>query len=161
MSYTVLEQYSRDIDYYIYNVTLGLLHFASAGGRLPRVIEANDIANEQLHENISQLPSDFKYITNPNLSEILGLNQLQLESYLTDFVEIAKKGICSFDKTNINNPEDQTYHLVAWPENESDKFWWPFDLPFQTNINNIILNRSKIPFSENPKENWTFTLKLD
>jgi hypothetical protein len=72
---------------------------------------------------------------------------------------MAKKGLFSFDKTNINNQEDQTYHLVAWPKNPRS-FTWPFK-QLQPSVANIILNWCNIPFNENPKDNWKFKLNLD
>jgi hypothetical protein len=63
MSYTLIEQYSRDIDYYVVNIHLGLLHFASAGGKLPSIIEGNDLNNEALHIAILNLPDDFEIQT--------------------------------------------------------------------------------------------------
>jgi hypothetical protein len=163
MSYSIQEQYSRDIDYYIFNLELGLLHFASAGGRLPKIIESNDLINEELNQNIQQLPAELPHEVNPNLSEILGLNIDQLESYIVDFVNMAKKGLISYDKTYINNSEDQTYHLVAWPTNQNKTpFWFPFEFPFEKlNINNLILNKSKIPFNSNAKANMPFKLNLE
>ena len=161
MSYSLLEQYSRDIDYYVFNLKIGLLHFASAGGRLPSIIEGNDLNNEQLHLAILELPSSYEIEINPNLTEITGLSGQQLETYLADFISIAKRGLFSFDKTNINVQQDSNYHLVAWPKEPMPLYpIWPFDF-LNSSICNIILNTSSIPFNSKPNENWPFKLNLD
>ena len=160
MSYTLLEQYGRDIDYYFYNINIGLVHFASAGGRLPSIIEGNDLNNEQLHLSVLDLPSLFEVEINPNLSQILGIEGEQLQTYLVDFVSIAKKGLFSFDKTKISDPEDRTYHVVAWPKSSEQHFLSLFIL-LNSKISNVILNMSNIPFSQIAKENWSFDLNLE
>jgi hypothetical protein len=159
MSYSLTEQYSRDIDFYVLNIHLGFLHFASAGAKLPSIIEGNDLNNEELHLAVLELPFDFEYEVNPNLGEILELNEEQLTTYRADFVEMAKRGLYSFDKTKINNQEDQTYHIVAWPKQKKHCFW---DLLFlQSSVCNIILNGANIPFSKTPKENKPFKLDFN
>lgn len=40
---------------------------------------------------------------------------MNLEHYLPSFIRMAKRGLYSFDRTNVDNPEDDHYHLVAWP----------------------------------------------
>ena len=35
--------------------------------------------------------------------------------YCHSFVEMAKRGFYSFDKTNINDVQNNKYHLVAYP----------------------------------------------
>lgn len=34
---------------------------------------------------------------------------------------MARRGLYSFDKTDINVPSDTHYHLVSWPTNEDDR----------------------------------------
>lgn len=47
-----------------------------------------------------------KYVTNPNFD---------LDSYLNDFIDYAKMGFFSFDRSNINSQTDTKFHLVAYP----------------------------------------------
>lgn len=127
MAYTLIEQYARDIDYFLTFPDV-ICHFASAGSRLPLFVEENDLVNE---ENLRLIPLvsadvlgdlDVSYEINPNLSLITGIPQdsEDFQSYIRDFVGFAKLGFFSFDKTYINEREDGRYHLVAYPKKESD-----------------------------------------
>ena len=38
------------------------------------------------------------------------------EAYIRSFKEMARKGFVSFDRTNLFNPYDNTYHVVCYPQ---------------------------------------------
>lgn len=55
-------------------------------------------------------------IFNLNIDDSNRLVDMYIEEiYAKSFIEFAQKGFCSFDKTNINDPYDGMYHLVAKP----------------------------------------------
>jgi hypothetical protein len=161
MAFTIIEQYSRDIDYYVFHRKLGLLHFASAGGRLPRIIESNDELMTAIHGEVIESPNRFEYELNPNLQRILNIESDQVESYSREFIEMAKRGLLSFDRTYINDPEDQTYHLVAWPKEAREDPFLFFEVISRLENNNLIFNKSYIPFERIPQKNEIFQLRID
>lgn len=63
---------------------------------------------------------NFEVDINPNLSELLDLNENGIENYVKSFVDMASKGFYSYDKTRIGNFEDQTLHLVAKPSSPTN-----------------------------------------
>jgi len=120
MAYTLIEQYSRDIDWYFIDRNDRLVHVASAGGRLPKSIEPMDEIINTVHAEILDLPAIGDYNLNPNIDQIIGFESQELRTfYLSDFIEMAKRGLISIDKTILGNFEDPQYHLVAWPKDES------------------------------------------
>lgn len=114
MAYSLLEQHSRDLDIFLSDGNK-LIHIASGGGSLPKPILETDIYNENILSSISKSNSNFEVDINPNLIEILDLKENELQNYMTSFVDMARKGFYSYDKTRIGNFEDQTFHLVAKP----------------------------------------------
>lgn len=124
MAYTIIEQKCRDLDWFVFDVaTRRCLHFASAGGILPRAIAEQSENNEHIMNKARNTIAPFKheYKINPNLSSITGIksDSIEYKEYIKDFIKFAEQGFYSFDRTNINNCEDQLYHLVAWPANKN------------------------------------------
>lgn len=121
MAYSLLEQHSRDLDIFLSDGSK-LIHIASAGGSLPKSILNSDVYNDNILSSISQIDSNsnFEVDINPNLSEILDLNENGIENYVKSFVDMARKGFSSYDKTRIGNFEDQTFHLVAKPSSPTN-----------------------------------------
>lgn len=119
MAYSKIEQRTLDLNIF-FRDNEKIIHLASAGGELPINLLNTDEYNDSFFDEIIELESEIEVDINPNLLEILGTNsenQFNLEQYLYDFVEIAKKGIYSYDKTYIDDPESKKYHLVAKPKN--------------------------------------------
>jgi hypothetical protein len=114
MAYSLIEQHSRDLDIFLLDSNK-LIHFASGGGLLPERAINSDEYNNLILAEISQDLSEFEIEINPNLSELLNLNQENLERYLVSFIEMARKGFYTYDKSKLGNFEDQTFHLVAKP----------------------------------------------
>ncbi len=120
MAYSLEQQYSRDIDWYFKDRNNNLIHVASAGGRLPKIIEENDDLIDSLHAQILELPSQFEVTINPLLGQFVSFESDEArELYLTDFSEMAQRGLISIDKTKLGNFEDSKYHVVAFPKNAS------------------------------------------
>jgi len=119
MAYTINEQHSRDIDWYFIDCSNSPIHVASAGGRLPNVISENDIINNQIHSAIMDFDGGMEFEINPNINNILLSNltgKVSMTYYLKDFVNMARRGIISIDKTYLGNYDDPFYHIVAWPK---------------------------------------------
>ena len=121
MAYSLLEQHSRDLDIFLSDRSK-LIHIASAGGSLPKTVLDSDVYNDNILTSLSQIDSNlsFEVDINPNLVEILDLNENEIENYIKSFVEMASKGFYSYDKTRICNFEDQTFHLVAKPSSPTN-----------------------------------------
>ncbi len=162
MAYSLIEQQTRDIDWYIGNLRIGnILHFASGGGRLPQIIEDNDNLNESINHTILSATAEFKYQVNPNLSQILGIEGMDLENYLVDFIFRAQRGLHTFDKTNLNDFNDMTYHIVAWPIYTQKTQLMNFHSWFFEQNKQLILDVSNIPFYEQAEKNQPFKLRLE
>lgn len=117
MAYSIQEQHSRDLDWYFIDGNKKLIHVATGGGKLPKIIEENDEQNENLHSQILQLPIQFEIEVNPILNEFVSFENDELrELYLTDFSEMAGRGFISIDKSNLGIFEDGIYHIVAYPK---------------------------------------------
>lgn len=114
--YTEIEQQTLDIDwFFLHENYIGFV--ASGAGRLPKTVAKSSENNEKLISYFRSLPEISDVVINPELDSLLikifgsGAD----ERYLQDFVSMTKKGLYSFDKTNLNNFLDYNYHLVASP----------------------------------------------
>lgn len=125
---------THDVDWFA--VINGVaIHVASAGGSIPAA------AKRKLHESavyVARLAliekEKVSLISDNFISERLGIDLGQnvnnalwdhdltnKEAYLSSFKLMARHGLYSFDKTYINDPTDNHYHLVAWPTSEDDR----------------------------------------
>lgn len=101
-----------DIDWFFTNSDeIGFA--ASGGGQLPRSVAKSAENLELLALYFKNLPEKYGVIINPSLDKIItdGVD----ERYLKSFVQMAKKGLFSFDRTVLNSFTDPNYHLVAKP----------------------------------------------
>jgi len=135
MAYSELEQESTDLDIYFEDENK-FVHLASGGGRLPTQIADLDTANENFIRQLNDENSIFDFEINPNLKNLLELDDNGLELYLNDFVRNAKRGFHSYDKTNLGMFEDSTFHLVAKPIFKKDIKELYSRIP---NLNSILL----------------------
>lgn len=167
------EYLNIDIDY-ILNINNFNIHVASAGGKIPDIINQNREQNNDLIEKVKKMPYIFsidEIILNKNIPEILRLydqidfirttlnacrikhtEENMIDIYLNkiygySFINYARKGFYSFDRTNINNPDNNQYHLVAYPPHTHDyldlnlhKIQLREFNPIYSNINFIINN---------------------
>jgi len=109
-----------DLDWFFTTKDGKIIHLASAGGDVPNEVDEHYL--DEISDILGELDSNYDYVINPNLENILKANNRKIPKmkyYLETFVEMAKLGIFSFDKTDINNGNDNNYHLVASPK---DKF---------------------------------------
>jgi len=112
MMISIIDQQTLDIDWFFMNDSfIGFV--ASGGGRLPDSAAKSIENNKSLTLFFRSLPAISDVIINPDLNKIV--TTAIDEMYLSDFVDMAKKGLFSFDKTNPNSFSDSNYHLVATP----------------------------------------------
>ncbi|MEE1407245.1 MAG: hypothetical protein U0K42_08240 [Bacteroidales bacterium] len=111
--YTESEIHTRDIDWFC-AINGVYVHVASAGGDIPRIINDRNVLRpcQRAVEALEDINTDEEVHINDAFLRRMNVN---LESYLPSFVRMAKKGFYSFYRTNINDPDDDHYHLVAWP----------------------------------------------
>lgn len=124
MAYSEIEQISRDLDV-IFTDGVKLIHLASGGGRLPERLIDSDVYNENILSDLIGVNTfeytDIEIETNPNLQEILNLELEEIDNYLRDFIQFAKRGLYTYDKTKLGEFDDFTFHLVAKPKNNRIK----------------------------------------
>ena len=110
--------------------------------------------------------NDLSYPNERLLNEFLESFTLELfkARYTEEFVRMARKGFLSFIRKNIDEPEDNRYALVAYPDKETiqkltDTLNTPLpkwlDYPFlQTYIQNISLQKANINPSQQRFDLW-------
>lgn len=117
--------YCLDKEIYLSSLLhIPFIHIATAGGLVHENIYKRQ-THAQIRKKIKLLHNDIKmdFLVNPNLDKILDQKKIlndesytfNRESYLHDFIEYAKCGFLSFDRTILNKPSDNGYHLVAYP----------------------------------------------
>lgn len=103
-----------DVDWFIFDRSGALVHFASGGGLLPDFIKEDNV---EMANQLLSLPEISPQIVIPSdLNEVVNLNSNEeRNNYINSFAAYAKRGIYSFDKSILNNARDPSYHLVASP----------------------------------------------
>lgn len=155
MEYTENEMLNKDIDWFI-RVRSELIHVASAGTFLPKIIQYAKEDNEERFKFILKQQDCYSNIDveiNPLLRDILHIEEyvdeysLVLEAlniplgndiintyldnlYIPAFSKYARKGFISFDSTGINDNNSQLFHWVARPKSNIAK-----DLKLYSNKN--------------------------
>ena len=56
-------------------------------------------------------------VNEPFLNQHFGNDEEARAAYLHSFMSMARKGFVSFDRTNVMDLNDQTYHIVCYPKN--------------------------------------------
>ena len=133
MAYTQIEQSTLDLDLFLRDKNK-FIHIASGGGRIPNSLANSDGVIEDFKANIDDLANDFEVQTNPDLLEILNIEDHELESYLSDFIKYAERGFFTYDKTKLGEFDDMTFHLVAKPNKGSLQLKRIFDIVNSENI---------------------------
>lgn len=107
------EQSYLDIDWF-FTDSKNVGFVASAGGKLPKSVSKSKDTIQLLASYFRDLPPITDVLVNPKLKEIM-INREVNENYLSDFIFMAEKGLYSFDKTLLNDLNDDRYHLVVSP----------------------------------------------
>lgn len=109
---------SHDLDWFC--IVNGVyIHVASAGGAIPSQINDKDKIRDIQHQ-VELLPdvySDQEIEYNEvAISNVVGNKGAKGRAqYIESFASMARKGFASFDRTNIEDPNDNRYHLVCKP----------------------------------------------
>lgn len=111
--YTESEVHTRDIDWFC-AINGIYVHIASAGGRIPNLINNREVLRpiQRAVETLEAINTIEEVHINEDALQRIDMNR---EDYLPSFIRMVRKGFYSFDRTNIGAPEDNHYHLVAWP----------------------------------------------
>jgi len=114
--YTEIQQQTLDTDWFFTHEN-HICFVASGAGKLPETVAKSSENNEKLISYFRDLPEISDVVINPKLDSLLVkiFGSGADERYLQDFVSMTKKGLYSFDKTNLNNFLDYDYHLLASP----------------------------------------------
>ena len=119
MKYDDAYIYSKDIDWFCIIGDV-FCHVASAGGMIPDSI--ND--REKLRGLQKRVfDSDFIFdeedivVNEVFLNQHFGNDEEARMAYMLSFMSMARKGLVSFDRTNVMDLNDQTYHIVCYPKN--------------------------------------------
>lgn len=111
--------HSKDIDWFCIIGDV-FCHVASAGGLIPNII--ND--REKLRSLQKRVfDSDFIFdeeeivVNEDFLDQHFGDDKEARKAYMLSFMSMARKGFVSFDRTNVMDLNDQTYHIVCYPKN--------------------------------------------
>lgn len=98
------------------------IHIASGGGKLPIYMLDLTINNYLVYNYFKQEEIyNFEIERNKKLEEIVYAPERLLndsfenDMYTRTFDNFAKQGFFSFDKTNISDPYDKSFHLVSFP----------------------------------------------
>ncbi|WGY71918.1 hypothetical protein KEC55_19065 [Burkholderia cepacia] len=151
------------------------IHIATAGdANIPRQI-FEDHSHDKNRRILRNLPERnlFEFQINPAIREIFSLKRALWEestekdyvfdeqAYLADFIYYAQRGCFSFDRTNISDPSDNRYHLVAYPVLGTNfRFCHPSPVhpPSMINVDALVRNEFnnpvKIKFNE-----WGTTMR--
>lgn len=120
MTYSDDYLYSKDIDWFC--IINGIfVHIASAGGFLPE--EVNDREklrkNQYLVNQMNDIFNDDQIVINWDFLHARFGNNVGSEenimNYLESFISMSRKGFVSLDRTNLEDPNDNTYHIVCMP----------------------------------------------
>lgn len=100
-----------------------LIHLASGGGSIASEVFSSP-AHFALRKKLKSIPESLKleYKLSPHIEEILenkarnfAIQKFDRQAYLSDFIEFARCGCFSFDRTYLGDSTDSQYHLVAYP----------------------------------------------
>ncbi|WP_270658454.1 MULTISPECIES: hypothetical protein [unclassified Aeromonas] len=148
-----------------------LLHLATAGGIVSEKVYKNPV-HDNIRYKIKNMPMNLKlrYELSPKIEHIIQLKteryrynddfKFDKEAYLHDFIEYAKSGCFSFDRTNINDPELNNYHLVAYPIIDK-KYFETLEFILGIHLPTYhLLKRSNYIYSESNIDNLTNGCRL-
>ena len=126
---------TRDIDWFC--IVNGIyVHLASAGGILPMSFRNRDTLRTLQH-NVAMAPYLFEeedVVDNEAfLNQRFADNRKGRESYVVSFREMARKGFVSMDRTNLQNPYDNRYHIVCMPRNMDERSLQELEIPVISN----------------------------
>ncbi|ABQ06618.1 hypothetical protein [Flavobacterium johnsoniae] len=141
------------------------IHIATGGAKLPVYMLNLTINNFLIYSHFEQEHLyNFEIERNKKLEEIVYaperlLNEsFESDEYTRTFDKFAKQGFFSFDKTNISDPYNKSFHLVSFPTDRKNSI--PKDNQFSDlRENKVLLDRNGILIDQIIEE--INTLKFD
>jgi hypothetical protein len=120
-----------------FDINERIIHFASGGGVIPKVVIEHYEDWLVINEYIGDLPQTTECIINPSLTDFVNLkNKTETSNYLSSFCLFTSRGLFSYDKTHIGKINNTFYHLVAKPAHQLDFKSLPI------NVQNLLQNFS-------------------
>jgi len=117
MKYDITYLESKDIDWFFMYGDV-YVHVASAGGAIPDEVNDRETLRDLQHKVAEADPifsKDDIIINEAIMSKMFNNNPKGREAYLESFVEMSMSGFVSLDRTNIEDINDNTYHIVCRP----------------------------------------------
>ena len=119
MKYDEAYIHSKDIDWFCIIGDV-FCHVASAGGMIPDVINDREklrSLQKRVFDSNFIFDEEDIVVNEPFLNQHFGNDEEARAVYLHSFMSMARKGFVSFDRTNVMDLNDQTYHIVCYPKN--------------------------------------------
>ena len=119
MKYDEAYIHSKDIDWFCIIGDV-FCHVASAGGMIPDVINDREKLRglqKRVFDSDFIFDEDDIVVNESFLNQHFGNDEEARTAYLHCFMSMARKGFVSFDRTNVIDLNDQTYHIVCYPKN--------------------------------------------
>lgn len=138
---------TRDIDWFCC-VNNKPAHFASFRGLLPKSVNDREFLM-RIQQYVHELPDlPYPVIINHEFvnSKFGGVNEREdvITEYLAAFEKFARKGLMSFGKYDLANPNDNRYVLVAWSESPVE-FRLNINLPLNMHAEGIEIEDMEVP----------------
>jgi hypothetical protein len=106
------------MDFFFMDQDKTLIHLVTAGGLSEKYKSISIEEHDLLTNYLLSLPHLCDVSIHPELfTTHTFANEVAKDRYVESFVSWARRGFYSFDKTDISNPEDKKFHLVAVPLN--------------------------------------------
>ena len=119
MKYSECYLINHDIDWFC-RVNDYYIHVASAGGMIPSIInDSNRLRDIQYQVEMLGMQYDEKDIEYDEeaIAKALGTQEGRLrDRYKASFLKMARKGFISIDRTSVEDPFDNRYHIVCRPK---------------------------------------------
>lgn len=111
--------HSKDIDWFCIIGDV-FCHVASAGGLIPIIINDREklrSLQKRVFDSDSIFDEEEIVVNDDFLDQHFGNDEEARIAYMLSFMSMARKGFVSFDRTNVMDLNDQTYHIVCYPKN--------------------------------------------
>jgi hypothetical protein len=110
-------QEAYDVDWFGTDKSGNVVHFTSAGGKLPDSVAASKEDNERLLAFFKSLPvTNKEIILNDEMIKGKGLMTMEeVERHFRDFIFMSHRGLYSFDKKILGRFGDTGFILVSKP----------------------------------------------
>ncbi|UUC44029.1 hypothetical protein [Flavobacterium cerinum] len=151
-----------------------ICHFATGGLKISDENFFTQYHNNLRNKTLNNNPFKFEYRLNPNLEKIIANKreidpEFDFENYTRDFIKYAQFGFFSFDRTYLDAPDSNLFHLVAYPiidnHNRFEMFqyfkedYFHFLYNYKSDFN-FDMNRSYTDIHDFINENFKNSIKI-